>query len=60
MHNGIHSMEEIINHIVGVAISNAGWNNCWQKYLIAEELEITVGELEAVCDYIKLDIDFEV
>ena len=53
-------MEEIIEHIVGVAISNVGWHNCWQKYLMAEELEITVGELEAVCDYIKLDIDLVV
>ena len=60
MHNGIHSMDEIIKHIVSVVISNAGWHNCWQKYLIAEDLEITVGELEAVCEYLKLDIDFEV
>ena len=60
MHNGIHSMDEIIEHIVDVAISNSGWHNCWQKYLIAEDLEITVGELEAVCEYLKLDIDFEV
>lgn len=56
MHNGIHSMEEIVEHIAGVAICNAGWNNSWQKYLMAEELEISVGELEVVCEY--LDVDF--
>ena len=55
MHNGIHSMDEIIKHLAELAICKIGWENSWQKYSIAEELEITVGELEVVAEYLKVD-----
>ena len=62
MPNGIHDIRMVINWLAKNAIYNSGWKNCGQKYFMAEELEISVGELEAVCEYlgIDLDLDFEV
>ena len=55
MHNVIHSIDEIIEHIAEVAICSVGWDNSWQKYFMADELEITVGELEVVCEHFGID-----
>ena len=55
MHNGIHSIDEVIEHIAEVAIWSVGWDNSWQKYFMADELEITVGELEVVCEHFGID-----
>ena len=55
-------MRMVVNWLAENAICNSGWKNCGQKYFMAEELEISVGELEAVCEYlgINLEEDFEV
>ena len=55
MHNGIHSMDEIIKYIVENAIYDMGWKYNWQKYFMAEAFNITIGELEAVCEYLNLE-----
>jgi len=55
MHNGIHNIDEVIEHLAEIAICKVGWENSWQKYSMAEELEITVGELEVVAEYLKVD-----
>ena len=62
MPNGIHDIRMVINWLAENAIYNSGWKNCGQKYFMAEELEISVSELEVVCEYlcINLEEDFEV
>ena len=62
MPNGIHDMRMVVNWLAENAICNSGWKNCGQKYFMAEELEISVGELETVCEYLNINLekDFEV
>ena len=61
----IHDMKMVVNILKWLAedaIRNNGSKNCGQKYFMAEELEISIGELETVCEYlgINLEKDFEV
>jgi hypothetical protein len=49
----------VINWLAENAICNSGWKNCGQKYFMAEELEISVGELEVVCEYLDIDLDLD-
>jgi hypothetical protein len=57
MPNGIHTIDEIINCLAETAIYNIGYECCFQKYFMAEELGISVGELEVVCDYFNIALE---
>ena len=57
MPNGIHTIEDIILFLAENSICNSGWKHCGQKYFMADELEIDVGELEIVCEYLNIDLE---
>ena len=39
------------------AICEVGWRQCGQLYFMADDLGISVGELEALCEYFEIDIE---
>lgn len=57
MPNGIHTVEEVIEYLAESFIWTVGWEECGQKYFMAEKLDITVNELEAVCEYLNIDLE---
>lgn len=59
--NGIHTIEEMLKYLASEHISDVGHRQCGQQYFMADDLGISVCELEAVCEYlgINLEEDFE-
>ena len=57
MYNGIHNLTELIEYLAEEAICEVGWKHCGQFHFMAEDLGITVNELEALCDYFEINID---
>lgn len=48
---------EVLAHIVRNSISDYAEEHCGQKYCIAEDLGITIKQLEIVCRYLDIDLD---
>lgn len=57
MHNGIHNINEVIEYLAEEAICEVGWRQCGQLMFMADDLGISVGELEVLCDYFEIDTE---
>ena len=57
MHNGIHNLIELIEYLAEEAICEVGWRQCGQLYFMADDLGISVGELEALCEYFEINVE---
>jgi hypothetical protein len=59
--NGIHTIEDILKYLASEHISDVGYRQCGQIFFMADDLGISVGELEAICEYLGINLeDFEV
>ena len=50
-------MMEVLIHIAQSSIYEYAEKHCGQKYCIAEDLGITIKQLEVVCRYLDIDLD---
>ena len=57
MHNDIHNLIELIEYLAEEAICEVGWRQCGQLYFMADDLGISVGELEALCEYFEINVE---
>lgn len=48
---------EVLAHIAQSSIYKYAEEHCGQKYCIAEDLGITIKQLEVVCRYLDIDLD---